>query len=186
MSNLDKNFKSLFNNYITKGQNIFNKNKKLYLVSYFHFFVWCFFLLTPIIIILFNLRNKLNYFYLAMNIILVFQWILFKGDCCLSYLIKNEINPDYRKGEFFYMSIEGYFDIFKGQWGEFKGTFDQHFNKLIKFILLNILAFIIVLLQTDINLNYKNIILFTFLLLKLIYINLAISNIKCLKRKFNS
>ena len=177
MSNLDKNFKSLFNNYISKGQKIFNKNKKLYLVSHIHFLVWCFFLLTPIIIICFNLRNELNYFYLAMNIILVFQWILFKGDCCISYVIKKQINKNYVMGDLFYMSIEGYYDIFKDKWNAFNNTFNNHYNKLSKIILLNLLAFMIVLSESNLYIKQKCMILLIFLLLKIIYINLAIRNI---------
>ena len=68
MNNLDENFKLLFNDYINKGQLLFDKNKKLYMISIIHFLIWCFFLLMPFIIIIFNLKTKLNYFYLAMNL----------------------------------------------------------------------------------------------------------------------
>ena len=182
MNNLDENFKLLFNDYINKGHLLFDKNKKLYMVSIIHFLIWCFFLLMPFIIIIFNLKTKLNYFYLAMNLILVYQWILFKGDCCISYAIKKKINHNYKKGDYFYLSVEGYYDIFKKKWFRFNNTFQSHYNKLSKLILLNIITFVIVLFNTKLSLNQKCSILSIFIILKIIYLKIIIKNIRRIQK----
>ena len=110
INNRNDNIKFLYNKYLVKGEELFNKKKYMYLLVYLHFLSNIFFIIFPIILLLFK-NNFLNKLYFILSFILIIQWILLEGECYLSYVQKKMVNINYKYGDN-YLNIDGYYSLF--------------------------------------------------------------------------
>ena len=153
----------LYNKYIEKAELIFNNNKFLYLISFFHQLILGFFLIYPVYIYIVNYRGYFNYVYLGMLLFLVVHWILLNSECSLVLLTKKVINPKYKAGDFYKGSIDFQYSFLKSKWSKIKKT--DLLNEQYRFAISNIILYILVLTKLDEPVFKKILILFIFILI---------------------
>ena len=153
----------LHNKYIEKAELIFNNNKFLYLISFFHQLILGFFLIYPVYIYIVNYRGYFNYVYLGILLFLVVHWILLNSECSLVLLTKKIINPKYKCGDFYKGSIDFQYSFLKSKWSKIKKI--DLLNEQYRFAISNIILYILVLTKLDEPVFKKILILFIFILI---------------------
>ena len=119
-------------------------------------------------------KNKFDYFYILLNVLIFLSWTFFEGECCISYYEKKKKNKDYVAGSN-NINID---DMFLWLGAEYKDIF---YVVLRIFSIASYISIYIVLKRN----GYPNYIIFSYIfMLFLYYVYLRIPNISTVYHEF--
>jgi hypothetical protein len=119
-------------------------------------------------------KNKFDYFYILLNMLIFLSWTFFEGECCISYYEKKKKNKDYVAGS----NNQNVDDMFLWLGPEYEDIF----YVLVR--VLSIFGYISIYLVLKRN-DYPNYIIYPYILMYLLYyVYLRIPNISSFYHNF--
>ena len=162
------NVEYLYYKYLTKYKEQIKQNKALLSLKILHLLYQVLFLVSIIVLLYVKYDSKIHYCILIFWLIVLFHWILLKGECIIDFIEKKILNTNYKIGEIIVFLVDFNYNLITKKIKKYDSKdFSSYYN--IKFLKL----FIITLALYKININnvYKIIIfILSFFCLLLLYI----------------
>ena len=160
------NVEYLYYKYLTKYKDE-QHNKTLVALKILHLLYQVFFFVSIIVLLVVKYDSKIHYVILASYLIVIFHWMLLKGECIIDLVEKKILNKNYKIGELIMFLIDFNYNLITKRIKKYDSNdLTSYYN--IKF--LKLFVIILALYKININYVYKIIIfIFSFCCLLLLY-----------------
>lgn len=161
------NVEYLYYTYLNKYKEKIQTNNTLVALKIIHLIYQVLFFISIILLLYLKYDSKMLYIILIIWLIVIFHWILLKGECIIDLIEKKILNKTYKIGDIIVFLIDFNYNIFTKKINKYNTIFSNYYYiKILKLILI-----IIALFKININGIYKLIIFFISLicLLQLIF-----------------
>ena len=162
------NVEYLYYKYLNKYKDKIQHNNTLLVLKLLHLLYQVFFFVSIMVLLFVKYDAKIHYVILASWLIVIFHWVLLKGECIIDLFEKKILNKNYKIGELIVFLIDFNYNLITKKIKKYDSKdLTSYYN--IKWLKL----FVIILALYKININYVYkiiIVVISAVLLLLLYI----------------